>query len=58
VRFSGALARFSPDPFLIHWEKGKVNPEDIPEAEVPTKKAKTPAKKAPARKSPPKRPPA
>jgi tetratricopeptide (TPR) repeat protein len=58
VRFSGALARFAPDPFLIHWEKGKVNPEDIPEAEVPTKKAKTPAKKSPARKSPTKRPPA
>jgi hypothetical protein len=31
VRFSGTLASFDPDPaFMLHWDKAKVNPEDIP----------------------------
>jgi hypothetical protein len=30
VRFSGTLAGYDPDPFMLHWEKAKVNPEDIP----------------------------
>jgi len=31
VRFSGTLASYDPDPaFMLHWEKAKVNPEDIP----------------------------
>ncbi len=30
VRFSGTLASFDTQPFLLHWEKAKVNPEDIP----------------------------
>ena len=31
VRFSAVLMAYDPDPFLLHWEKGKINPEDIPE---------------------------
>jgi tetratricopeptide (TPR) repeat protein len=34
VRFSGTLAGYDPEPFLLHWDKCKVNPEDIP-AEKP-----------------------
>lgn len=31
VRFSGTLASYDPEPtFMLHWEKAKVNPEDIP----------------------------
>ncbi len=31
VRFSGTLVSYDPDPaFLLHWDKAKVNPEDIP----------------------------
>jgi hypothetical protein len=31
VRFSGTLISYDPDPaFTIHWDKAKVNPEDIP----------------------------
>ncbi len=31
VRFSGTLASYDPDPaFMLHWDKAKVNPEDIP----------------------------
>ena len=30
VRFSGTLASYDPEPFLLHWDKCKVNPEDIP----------------------------
>jgi hypothetical protein len=30
VRFSGTLMGYDPSPFMLHWEKGKVNPEDIP----------------------------
>lgn len=52
VRFTATLARFTPEPFMIYWEKGKVHPEDVPEAKAP------PAKKAPAKKAPTKRPPA
>lgn len=52
VRFTGSLARYTPEPFMIYWEKAKVHAEDIPEAKAP------PAKKAPAKKAPTKRPPA
>ena len=49
VRFSGTLAGYDPEPFMLHWEKAKVNPEDIPaEKGQPAKKrppAKRPAKK-------------
>ncbi len=51
VRFSGTLAGYDPEPFLLHWEKAKVNPEDIPaEKAAPGKKA--PAKRPPAKKAP------
>lgn len=30
VRFSGTLASFDTQPFMLHWDKAKVNPEDIP----------------------------
>lgn len=30
VRFSGTLASYDPEPFMLHWDKCKVNPEDIP----------------------------
>ena len=31
VRFSGTLAGYDPDPnFMLHWDKAKVNAEDIP----------------------------
>jgi tetratricopeptide (TPR) repeat protein len=50
VRFTGTLAAYDPDPaFMLHWEKAKVNAEDLP-------KEKTPGKKAPVRKAPVKRP--
>lgn len=46
VRFSGTLASYDPEPaFMLHWDKAKVNPEDIPAEKgkhgphkVPTKK--------------------
>jgi tetratricopeptide (TPR) repeat protein len=47
VRFTGTLSSYDPEPnFMLHWDKAKVNPEDIP-AE----------KKAPTKKAPPRRPP-
>ena len=53
VRFSGTLAGYDPDPFMLHWEKAKVNPEDIPEARPAPGKAPS---KRPAKRSPPKNP--
>jgi hypothetical protein len=50
VRFSGTLAAYHPEPFVIRWDKAKVNPEDIP-PEKTTPSGKAPAKKAP--KKPP-----
>ena len=46
VRFTGTLAGYSQSPFLLTWEKAKINPEDLPE------KAGAPAKKARAKKTP------
>jgi len=49
VRFSGTLESYDPDPaFMLHWDKAKVNAEDLPKA--------TPAKKPAARKPAPKKP--
>jgi tetratricopeptide (TPR) repeat protein len=40
VRFSGTLASYDPEPaFMLHWEKAKVNPEDIPAEKTPGKHA-------------------
>lgn len=30
VRFAGTLVGYDPEPFMLHWDKAKVNPEDIP----------------------------
>lgn len=44
VHFTATLVSYDPDPtFMLHWEKGKVNAEDIP-------KEKTPAKKRPTKR--------
>jgi hypothetical protein len=56
VKFSGHVARYTPDPFLVYFDKGKVDPEAIP-AEEPAATAKKTPKKAPAKKAPTKRPP-
>jgi tetratricopeptide (TPR) repeat protein len=45
VRFSGTLVSYDPDPaFMLHWEKAKVNPDDIPEEKGKHAPHKTPAK--------------
>jgi hypothetical protein len=47
VRFTGTLQSYDPDPaFMLHWEKAKVNEEDLP------KDNKKPAAKKPAAKKP------
>lgn len=47
-RITGTLESYDPDPaFMLHWDKAKVNEEDLP-------KEKTPAKKPAARKPAPK----
>jgi tetratricopeptide (TPR) repeat protein len=51
VRFTGTLATYDPDPaFMVHFDKGKVNPEDLPKEKAPAKKppVKRPAAKKPA----------
>jgi len=46
IHFTGTLVSYDPDPaFMLHWEKGKVNADDIP-------KEKGAPKKGPARKKP------
>jgi tetratricopeptide (TPR) repeat protein len=48
VRLSGTLVGYDPDPnFMLHWDKAKVNPEDIPAEKGG---AKRPAHKAPAKR--------
>src|SRR5215469_1411632 len=50
VRFTGTLVSYDPEPaFMLHWDKAKVNAEDIPAD-------KTPAKKPPVRRPAPKKP--
>ena len=49
VRFTGTLLAYDPDPtFMLHWDKAKVNAEDLPKA--------GPAKKPVAKKPAPKKP--
>jgi tetratricopeptide (TPR) repeat protein len=49
VRFTGTLESYDPDPaFMLHWDKAKVNAEDLPKAGP----AKKPAAKKPAPKKP------
>jgi hypothetical protein len=46
VRFTGTLEGYDPDPaFMLHWDKAKVNEEDLPKAA--TKKPATTKKPAP-----------
>ncbi len=47
VRFSATLAGYDQDPFMLHWEKGKVNPEDLHEEKGPPgKRPRRPPKKS------------
>jgi tetratricopeptide (TPR) repeat protein len=49
VRFTGTLVAYDPEPnFMLHWDKAKVNAEDIPK----DKEKKAPTKKRPATKKP------
>ncbi len=46
IHFTGTLVSYDPDPaFMLHWEKGKVNAEDIPKEKSAPKKT---VKKKPA----------
>ena len=39
IHFTGTLVSYDPDPaFMLHWEKGKVNEEDIPKEKSAPKK--------------------
>jgi hypothetical protein len=51
VRFTGTLVSYSQSPFLLTWDKAKINTEDLPEEKAAPGK-KGPAKKAPAKKAP------
>ncbi len=49
VRFTGTLVAYDPDPnFMLHWDRAKVNAEDIPKE----KEKKSTTKKRPATKKP------
>lgn len=49
VHFTGTLETYDPDPaFMLHWDKAKVNAEDLPKAGP----AKKPAPRRPAPKKP------
>jgi len=50
VRFTGTLTGYTQSPFMLTWEKAKINTEDLPEEKGAAKKG--PAKKAPAKKAP------
>jgi tetratricopeptide (TPR) repeat protein len=50
-RFTGTLVSYDPDPaFMLHWDKAKVNVEDLPKEKAPVKKppVRRPAAKKPA----------
>jgi len=48
-RFTGTLTSYDPDPaFMLHWEKAKVNDEDMPKEEKKPAPKKRPATKKPA----------
>jgi tetratricopeptide (TPR) repeat protein len=49
VRFTGTLTGYTQNPFMLTWEKAKINMEDLPTDKGPAKKA--PSKKAPAKKA-------
>jgi hypothetical protein len=46
VRFTATLTTYDPDPsFMLHWDKAKVNEEDIPKEKEKKKTTKRPTKK-------------
>jgi hypothetical protein len=48
VRFTGTLESYDPDPaFMLHWDKAKANPEDLPKAGEKKPAARKPAAKKP-----------
>jgi tetratricopeptide (TPR) repeat protein len=50
-RITGTLMSYDPDPaFMLHWDKAKVNEEDLPKEKA--KPVKKPAPKRPAAKKP------
>jgi tetratricopeptide (TPR) repeat protein len=50
VRFTGTLAAYDPDPnFMLHWDKAKVNAEDIPKEKEKKGTKKRPTTKKPGR---------
>jgi tetratricopeptide (TPR) repeat protein len=50
VRFTGTLVAYDPDPnFMLHWDKAKVNAEDIPKEKEKKGTKKRPATKKPGR---------
>jgi hypothetical protein len=53
-RFTGTLMSYDPAPaFMLHWDKAKVNPEDLPKGkEKPKTAPKKPAPRKPATKKP------
>ena len=51
-RFTGTLTSYSQNPFMLSWDKGKVNAEDIPAEEKAAPGKNAPPKKAPAKKAP------
>jgi len=46
LRFGATLKGYDQNPFMLHWEKGKINPEDIP---AETGKKPAPKKKGGAK---------
>jgi hypothetical protein len=51
-RFTGTLVSYDPDPtFFLHWDKAKVNEEDLPKEKAAPKKPvhRPAAKKSPAK---------
>jgi tetratricopeptide (TPR) repeat protein len=50
VRFTGTLVAYDPDPnFMLHWDKAKVNAEDIPKEKEKKGTKKRPVTKKPGR---------
>ncbi|MCU1243118.1 MAG: hypothetical protein JWO71_3844 [Candidatus Acidoferrum typicum] len=50
VRFTGTLVAYDPEPnFMLHWDKAKVNAEDIPKEKEKKTTKKRPSTKKPGR---------
>jgi len=45
-RFTGTLVGYSQNPFLLTWDKAKINMEDLPQEKAAPGKKKAPSKKA------------